>query len=282
MSRRPASRALSGARALARALAPAAPSAAHIREALDALGGAESEIDDDAFRGRIAALSAAALLNPTAARPACDALIADLEARLVPPPSPAREVAAPARPTPPRRRSSRFDTAEHKSLLSFFRDEAYEGLDRLGALLAGPAAPRPHELDETMRTTHTLKGAAGTVDLPLVAETIHILESVFAKLRDGRLEWSGAAQDALLDALDGVRTLVQRAEEPGLESRAETLKNHLRRLGSDIPLADEAAHTPPPSGERRGRERRYSEAPTPPRRPGARRSSHGLCRRAHL
>jgi chemotaxis protein histidine kinase CheA len=113
-----------------------------------------------------------------------------------------------------------FDTSEYQALRLLFRDESQEALDEAtGMLLRAPAEPMdPAVLAELLRTTHSLKGTAGTVGLSAFADAAHQFEGVVEKLRDGVLAWSGGTRDALVEIIDCLRARAALGEEIGAEA----------------------------------------------------------------
>ena len=79
-----------------------------------------------------------------------------------------------------------FDPDELAMLRQLFRAEAHDALEAVTTrvLAGGSARPSPEALNEMMRVTHTLKGAAGTVGLGAMVELAHRLESAFASPSD--------------------------------------------------------------------------------------------------
>ena len=75
-----------------------------------------------------------------------------------------------------------FDPEELAMLRQLFRSEARDALESVTELVlaAGSAPPSREALTEMMRATHTMKGAAGTVGLPVMVDLAHRLEDAFA------------------------------------------------------------------------------------------------------
>ncbi|MBL4633354.1 MAG: response regulator, partial [Kofleriaceae bacterium] len=120
----------------------------------------------------------------------------------------------------PPRRSRRFDTEEHIALINFFREEADECLTRMSELLLETTDIKPSDeiLHELMRHTHGLKGSAGTVELPAIAELTHEYENAVTKIYDDQWHWSTRLRDRLVEASDVIRSIVAEAENPDTES----------------------------------------------------------------
>jgi chemotaxis protein histidine kinase CheA len=145
--------------------------------------------------------------------------------------------------------SDDFAPEELQMLRSFFRDEANEVLEQLTSRLLqlGADAPGPDAMSELMRTTHTLKGSAGTVGLGHIVELAHALEDRFAHVRSGRLPWSRDALDCFVDAVDALRALCDDVEESsGQDLLTERVTERLQRLGS---LSRSSTSDPAPSAE---------------------------------
>ncbi len=100
-----------------------------------------------------------------------------------------------------------FDSTEYRALRALFRDESHEALDRVTQLLlrAGSDRIEPESLAELLRTTHSLKGTAGTVGLSAFSDTAHRLEEVLERLRAGLVPWSASTRDALVEVIDWLR-----------------------------------------------------------------------------
>jgi len=85
--------------------------------------------------------------------------------------------------------------------LSEALEQALVGLER--------ASDAPDRLRAAMRTAHTLKGSANTMDLPRTVEVAHAMESLIQAMADGRAAPTARAVDQLLGALDTVRELAR-------------------------------------------------------------------------
>jgi chemosensory pili system protein ChpA (sensor histidine kinase/response regulator) len=120
-----------------------------------------------------------------------------------------------------------FDPDELAMLRQLFRDEAHEALEQVTARAQGPTAGSLEAVLEMMRTTHTLKGAAGTVGLDAVVELTHALEGALAAVRNGQRPWTPAFADALVEIVDGLRAHIDAHAEPavaaGLADRVRAL-----------------------------------------------------------
>ena len=104
----------------------------------------------------------------------------------------------------------------------FFVLEAGEYLVRLGALAASPAPPSGEEL---VRFTRALRGSALMANQPAIARAANALEHLLRAYRDGRLEWADELPARTREAVDVLRTLVERVRTwtPDDAARAERL-----------------------------------------------------------
>lgn len=141
---------------------------------------------------------------------------------------------------------SGFDADETALLRSFFLDEAQEHLEGITSTLvqlerepAGNQRQRRDLVDVLLRKTHTLKGSAATVGLAAAAEAAHRLEDVFAQLRNGRLALSLDRLDALISAVDTLRTVALAPDPAAARERLEAMVALL-----DAATAREAVPTP--------------------------------------
>ncbi len=130
-----------------------------------------------------------------------------------------------------------FAPEELEMLRSFFRDEAQEGLERVtSSLLQSSGELTEEQLSDAMRTTHTIKGSAGTVALPHIVEFAHILEDRFAEVRSGTISWTATALDCFVEAIDAFRAVIDAAETQD-DFLTERLRQQLAVLDS---LADDS------------------------------------------
>ena len=143
---------------------------------------------------------------------------------------------------------SDFGAEELAQLREFFRDEAHEALETVTAraLASSTGTLSPETVTEMMRVTHTLKGSAGTVGLPGVVDLSHRFESALAMFRAGRLEWSAAAADTIVEIADGIRAHVDAPDAAQADAVAERVRAAIARLaeGVEVPVRPEAVPIP--------------------------------------
>lgn len=193
-----------GVTALARALAysPGAPRAeqerglATLEESIEALcHGDESgaRVDEAALFARAAELRAAAgeSEEPSAAEPA---------------PSPAA-AAAPADD------ETHWVPALAEDMVAAFLDECGERLDGLAErlLVLEEQSDNKELVSEVFRDLHTLKGGSAFAGLKKLNRVAHLAEDLIGELRDGKRSCDRALVDLLLETLDVLRAIVERA-----------------------------------------------------------------------
>jgi two-component system, chemotaxis family, sensor kinase CheA len=91
--------------------------------------------------------------------------------------------------------------AHDPSLLADFLNESAELLERLGDdVMRLEADPSADTINAIFRGFHTVKGGASFLALTPVVALCHRAEDAFGRVRDGKLEITGALVDAALDA----------------------------------------------------------------------------------
>jgi two-component system, chemotaxis family, sensor kinase CheA len=145
-------------------------------------------------------------------------------------------------------------------LLAQFLSESRESLQGIGEkLMQLEDAPDDQELmTQLFRLVHTLKGNSGLFEFPEMTRVLHAGEDLMDAVRHGRVHYSQALADHLLDAMDFVGMLCDNieAERPmpaGVTTDAAALARSLRALidandvsnptneSSPSPLAERAA-----------------------------------------
>jgi two-component system chemotaxis sensor kinase CheA len=118
--------------------------------------------------------------------------------------------------------------AEARELVRHATDDLI-GLERDGM--------SPERIDSVFRAFHTLKGAAGVVELPAMSMVLHVAEDLLDSVRHGTLEAGAEIVDAALSCLDLVTRWVDNFEAAGtLPSRAgEDSRAMAQRLRSLLP-----------------------------------------------
>ncbi|HWA56506.1 MAG TPA: hypothetical protein VG692_04585, partial [Gemmatimonadales bacterium] len=124
----------------------------------------------------------------------------------------------------------------------FFVLEASEYLDRLAVLAGSTTAPNA---DELVRFTRALRGSALMANQQPIARAAGALEHLVRGFRDGKRSWDHDLTALCREAVDMLRTLVERARNwtPDDTARAERLALQLeaaagpdRRTSGAVPL----------------------------------------------
>jgi len=95
-----------------------------------------------------------------------------------------------------------------QELLAAFGIEHQDHLQAIRAALAAVEQGQPFDLRDVFRRAHSLKGAARAVDLPVVEEMAHRLETVFSRVGDGSLPLGPETRAAVQLGLDGIEGYV--------------------------------------------------------------------------
>lgn len=103
--------------------------------------------------------------------------------------------------------------------MELFLQEATEQVDTMEELLVTlETGAGGDALDAIFRAAHTLKGGAATAGMQSTAELTHVLESLLDQIRAGSRAADPDTVDALLDAVDWLRTNLRAIEQHGAES----------------------------------------------------------------
>lgn len=132
-----------------------------------------------------------------------------------------------------------------------FLIESQEGLDRMERCLTD-LETRPEDaalIADVFRSVHTIKGTTGFLGFKRLEKLAHAGENLLGMLRDGKLAASAPVITALLQLLDGLRSILKSIEGDGSEGDGsdEGLIGNLERLQSPEP-----ATAAKPAGRSRG------------------------------
>jgi two-component system chemotaxis sensor kinase CheA len=108
-----------------------------------------------------------------------------------------------------------------------FLIESQEGLDRMEHCLTDLES-RPDDLEllaEIFRAVHTIKGTTGFLGFRRLEKLAHAGENLLGLLRDGKIEATQDVITALLELLDGLRSILKIIEERGDEGEHENTAN---------------------------------------------------------
>lgn len=191
-----------GVSALARAAAYAAAAPRpEVEAALDTL--------DDAARALGHGDESGARVNETELRARADALSAAAGR------SPAAEPSAPepTRAEPEDAGDAVWVPTLADDMIAAFLDECVERLDGLGErlLVLEERGSDPELVGEIFRDLHTLKGSSAFAGLTKMNRVAHLAEDLIGELRDGKRTGDRALVDVLLETLDVLRAIVERA-----------------------------------------------------------------------
>ncbi|HEX3763961.1 MAG TPA: response regulator [Kofleriaceae bacterium] len=125
-----------------------------------------------------------------------------------------------------------FDAEELAMLRQLFRSEAQDALEAVTArvLAAGSSRPSREALTEMMRSTHTMKGSAGTVGLPAMVDLAHRLENVFAAFHRDPGLWTREIGELLVQVMDAMRGYLDIMQEPSGEAAADELRTTIDQI----------------------------------------------------
>ncbi|RLJ71126.1 two-component system chemotaxis sensor kinase CheA [Hydrogenivirga caldilitoris] len=126
-----------------------------------------------------------------------------------------------------------------REIFNEFVVEAEENLHRVEeALLELERDPKNEELlNATFRAMHTLKGGAGFLGLNAIVEVAHAAEDVLGKLRSGELTLTPEINDAVLEAVDFIRSALSLYESGEQVETPRDLIERLRELQSGSAVA---------------------------------------------
>lgn len=125
-----------------------------------------------------------------------------------------------------------------------FLVETYEGLDRLDQylVLLEDTPDDAAVLTEVFRILHTIKGTCGLLGLQRLERIAHGAENLLGLIRDSLLEMNSEIANALLSAIDAIRSMMEGLEDTGAEGDLdiEAVVGRLGRLG-DLDAANTEA-----------------------------------------
>ncbi len=125
-----------------------------------------------------------------------------------------------------------------------FVEEAEDLLEEFeGALLKLEVQPQNAQLiDQAFRCVHTIKGGAGMVMQPDLADYAHQLESLLAQVRSGVISCTKELVSLLLIALDCLKSFLGNARGDG-EIDTTLRDQTLDRLGDFLPTSPQVAQS---------------------------------------
>src|SRR5579864_916843 len=136
----------------------------------------------------------------------------------------------------------------HEQFVVEARDLISQATDDLVALERQGAAPE--RVERVLRAFHTLKGAAGLVELPAMSLALHAAEDMLAAIHAGRLGVTRDVIDQALACVDLAAEWVNEFERhgalsPGCGENARTMADRLRSFLPDSMRAAKTDRTIP-------------------------------------
>ena len=134
-----------------------------------------------------------------------------------------------------------FSAFDSDATIGEFLDEARANMATVNRrLLEAERSDLPTEaINEIFRGAHSLKGLAGMFNLTPICETTHALETVFDRIRKGKLGFTPAVLQAAFEAVDLIGALLDDlAEKRGEDRGIGTAVLHLKELA---PVASQAS-----------------------------------------
>jgi two-component system chemotaxis sensor kinase CheA len=153
-------------------------------------------------------------------------------------------------------------------MIAAFLDECVERLDGLAErlLVLEGAGPEPELVNEIFRDLHTLKGSSAFAGLKKMNRVAHLAEDLIGALRDGKRGCDRALIDVLLETLDVLRAILDRArDQQPIDVDVRDLLHRLRDPGAaprrpaPAPTRPDAQSPPSPGTRAAG-----AAAPAPP------------------
>lgn len=129
-----------------------------------------------------------------------------------------------------------------EEIIEEFVTESMDGLDELEPLIVGltPQGANREDLDAIFRHLHSIKGTASFVNLPILTRVAHAAENLLDALRHGEIEVNSPRIDLMCEAVDIIRTALERLSQGISEdSYADSAKELTQRLNAETQLGDE-------------------------------------------
>ncbi len=159
-----------------------------------------------------------------------------------------------------------------KELIEIFKNEAEDYLNILNSgLLELEENGDPELLERIYRTTHSLKGAARAVNYSGIEELCQIMETIFARIKNGEMKITPELLDVLLAGVEELTTIIN-SDNPDQEADYEILENLQKALNGSLPkAAPSASHAPKtepqPSAQKVEEEKPPEKAPAQEKKP---------------
>ncbi|MDR2589149.1 MAG: chemotaxis protein CheA [Spirochaetales bacterium] len=139
----------------------------------------------------------------------------------------------------------------NEELLKDFFAEADGQIDQLeeNVLVIENDPSNKESIDEIFRAAHTLKGAAGTVQMMEIQKFTHLLEDVLDEIRSGRLTVNAEIVDTILSSIDIIKAMLEARREGNVYDKdISTVRGALEAcLGGEKKAAAAPAAKPAPA-----------------------------------
>lgn len=121
-----------------------------------------------------------------------------------------------------------------QKLRATFREEAYQLLRELEAALLeiGKRADNKEQIEKAFRAMHTITGSAGACEFHDIVDFTRPMETIFARIRNGKTRANREIVDLALSARDQIKAMLDRYYYGGSvdESRADGILVSLENL----------------------------------------------------
>lgn len=119
---------------------------------------------------------------------------------------------------------------QNEEFIQEFVEEARSHIDQVEADLLELAGNKedPEPINRLFRSVHSIKGTAGFFGLDNIVKLSHTMENLFGALRNGRITLDDASIDALLEANDCLRSMV----EDVVNSGEVDISSHIDRFNA--------------------------------------------------
>lgn len=130
---------------------------------------------------------------------------------------------------------------EMVALLGEFHEESMDGITRTDELLleAENGGLDQEGINAIFRVFHTIKGVAGFVEQPLIAELAHNTENLLIEVREGRIVMEGHVLDLVFEATGLMRRMLVESQEAVANSLTVTQPAELKPLINSLAFAVE-------------------------------------------
>lgn len=90
-------------------------------------------------------------------------------------------------------------------------------------------------IDQVFRACHSIKGMAGMMNMQVITDTTHALEDVLSAVREGRIQPTGDAAEAIFSCADALEVMVSAVENTATVEECPELIEQLKAILSGAP-----------------------------------------------